>query len=146
MSEAATDDEVLAAYPNTRIDQDNVEHYRGRLERRLLVNRCAECRLWHQPPRAVCPRCWSSDVRATEVSGRGTVALHTVLHLAAPSAGVAGGGGYPLAAVDLVEQDGLRFTAPIVDMPEPRIGDDVELTWITRDGSPVPAFRPAGAA
>jgi uncharacterized OB-fold protein len=66
-----------------------------------------------------------------------------VLHLTA-QAGLDDGAGYPLAAVDLEEQPGLRVTAPLVDVDHPRIGDAVELTWIERGGAPVPAFRPAG--
>jgi uncharacterized OB-fold protein len=53
-----------------------------------------------------------------------------------------------LAVVDLAEQDGLRASGLIVEC-EPgdvSIGMTVELTWVTRDGHPVPAFRPRGGS
>jgi uncharacterized protein len=144
--EVPSDVDVLEAYPSARIDQDNVGHYRGRLERRLLVNRCRDCGWWHEPPRPVCPRCWSDRVEAAEVRGRGVVHLVTVLHLGSPTPGVDYGAGYPVVAVELEEQPGLRYVAGIVECPHDdlRIGLPVELTWIDRGGEPTPAFRPAG--
>jgi uncharacterized OB-fold protein len=58
-------------------------------------------------------------------------------------------GGFPLAAIELAEQPGLRVEATVVDCPRDRlrVGLEVELTWIDRDGDPKtpwPAFRPAG--
>lgn len=138
-----SDIEVLEAFPTAPIDQDNVDHYRGRLQRRLLVNRCLDCGLWHQPPRPVCPRCWSDRVEATEVSGRGTIDLLTVVYLGTPTPGVDYVAGYPVAGVELVEQPGLRYVAGVVDCAKEdvSIGLPVELTWIERDGAPTPAFR-----
>jgi uncharacterized OB-fold protein len=139
-----SDVEVLEAFPTAPIDQDNVDHYRGRLQRRLLVNRCRDCGLWHQPPKPVCPRCWSSQVEATEVSGRGKVALVTVLHVGTPTVGVDYVAGYPVVAVELEEQAGLRYVAGIVGCTKDDlyIGMPVELTWIERAGEPTPAFQP----
>jgi uncharacterized OB-fold protein len=139
-----SDVEVLEAFPTAPIDQDNVDHYRGRLQHRLLVNRCRDCALWHQPPRAICPRCWSSRVEASEVSGRGRLDLITVLHVGTPTVGVDYGAGYPVVAVELEEQAGLRYVAGIVGCPKEAlyIGMPVELTWIERSGEATPAFRP----
>ena len=55
---------------------------------------------------------------------------------------------WPLAAIELIEQAGLRFVATIVDCPpeQLRIGLPVELTWITRADAPWPAFRPTPEA
>jgi uncharacterized protein len=142
-----SDVEVLEAFPTAPIDQDNVDHYRGRLQHRLLVNRCRDCGLWHQPPRAICPRCWSSRVEATEVSGRGRLDLMTVLHVGSPTPGVDYGAGYPVVAVELEEQTGLRYVAGIVGCANEDlyIGMPVELIWIERAGEPTPAFRPVPA-
>jgi uncharacterized OB-fold protein len=141
---APSDLEVLAAFATAAIDQDNVDHYRGRLQRRLLLNRCDDCGLWHQPPRSVCPKCWSPNVEATEVSGRGVIALVTVLHVGAPTEGVDYGAGYPVVAVELEEQPGLRYVAGIVGCTKDDvyIGLPVELTWIERAGETTPAFQP----
>jgi uncharacterized OB-fold protein len=74
------------------------------------------------------------------------VYLLTFLHQGPPTAGVDYEGGFPLAAIELAEQPGLRVAATVVDCPREqlRIGLPVELTWIERDGAPWPAFRRAG--
>jgi uncharacterized OB-fold protein len=140
-----TDTQVLDSFADDPIDHDNKEYYRGLLQHRLLINRCQDCRSWSQPPRGVCPRCWSDNVRATEVSGRGTIYLTVFLHHGPQVPGVDYSTPYPVVAVDLEEQEGLRYTATMVATPleEIRIGVPVELTWIDRDGRPVPAFTPA---
>jgi hypothetical protein len=143
-----SDEQVLSRFPEERIDQDDVPFYRGLLEGELRLNRCDDCGEWHTPPRAFCPACWSERVAARPVSGRGTVYLLVFLHLGTPLVGVDYAAGHPVATVELVEQVGLRFTATLVDCPrtEMRIGLPVELTFIEREGCPVPAFRPARRA
>lgn len=77
------------------------------------------------------------------MSGSGGIALLTVLRVGPPASGVDYGVGYPVAAVELIEQAGLRFTACIVGQPsDVRIGMTVQLTWLERDGVPIPAFLP----
>ena len=140
---APTDEEVLAAFPSLPIDRDNVDHYRGLLQRRLLVNRCADCGHWIYPHRPLCPECWSWDVAPTEVSGEGEVFMFTLIHQERdPDAAL--DGPVPTAAIELVEQAGLRYLAPIVHCPpdEIRLGMPVRLTWVERDGVDVPAFEP----
>jgi uncharacterized OB-fold protein len=140
-----SDEELMAALPDVRVDHDNAAHYLGLLERRLLINRCDDCGAWHHPPRSVCPRCWSRAVTATEVSGRGTIAILTFLHARPRRA--AGDGPYPVVAVELAEQPGLRIAGTIVGAAreEIRLDAPVELAWIERDGRPVAAFRPVTA-
>jgi uncharacterized OB-fold protein len=144
---SADDATVLAAYPDAVIDQDTIGHYRGWLEHRLLLNRCAACGHWHHPPAPLCPRCWSFDVVPTEVSGEGTIHLLILVHQGPPAPGVDyTAGPHPVATVELVEQDGLRFTSTVVGVPpgELGIGQPVTLDWIDRGGAPYPVFRPAG--
>lgn len=138
-----TDEELLSRLPDTLIDHDNKEFYRGWLERRLLLNRCNGCGTWHHPPRPVCPSCWSRDVAPTEVSGRGTVHLLIKLHQGPPAPGVDYSTPHPVATVELDE--GVRFTSTIVKCPlgEMRIGMPVQITWIDRYGVPYPVFEPA---
>jgi uncharacterized OB-fold protein len=142
-----SDAELLDRFPRYRVDHDNKAFYRGWLDRRLLINRCADCGTWHHPPRPLCPACWSTSLVPTEVSGRGTVHLLVRLHQGPPVPDVDyAAGPYPVAAVDLEEQPGLRFTSTVVECPpdELRIGLPVELTWRERDGVPFPVFRPRG--
>jgi uncharacterized OB-fold protein len=136
--------EVAERLPNAWIDQDNVEFFRGLLNRRLLVNRCADCSRWHQPPWPICPTCWSDDVQPTEVSGRGTIHSVSIVRAGAPLDGVDYAKGHPIAVVEIEEQEGVRVTATLVDGSgdDFAIGAPVELTWVERDGEPVPAFRP----
>jgi hypothetical protein len=140
-----TDADLVDTFVRVRIDHDNKAFYRGWLEKRLLLNRCRQCRRWHHPPKPICPYCWSSDVEATEVSGRGTVHLLILLHQGPAAPGVDYQlGPHPVATVELVEQTGLRYTSTIVGISPPDIfiGMPVELAWIERDGVPFPAFRP----
>ena len=139
----ATDEEVLAAFPRVFIDRDNIEHYRGMMDRRLLVNRCSNCGYWIYPHRPLCPECLSWDVVPTEVSGEGRVFMFTLVHQERnptdqPSSPL------PLAAVELVERPGLRYLSTIVNCPIDEITDDmpVRLVWTERDGHPAPAFEP----
>lgn len=142
--EQLSDEAVLARFPAVRLDHLNKRYYRGLLRRELLMNHCAACGRWHTPLRPVCPGCWSARVTPRPVSGCGTVYLLTFLHQGPPARGVDYAGGFPLAAIELAEQPGLRVQATVVDCARDRlrIGLPVELTWIDRDGAPWPAFRP----
>lgn len=141
------DDTVLSRYPQVRLDHVNKAYYKGLLCHELLANRCRDCGRWHTPLRPICPNCWSPRVVPTPVSGHGTVHLLTLLHQGPPATGVAYSPPWPLAAVELVEQPGLRVTATLVDCPREdlRVGLEVRLAWIERDGAPWPAFRPAAS-
>jgi uncharacterized OB-fold protein len=135
---------VLERFPAVRLDHRNKEYYRGLLRHELLVSLCGGCGNWSTPLRPICPACWSPNVRPTPVGGHGTVHLLMFLHQGPPAPGVDYSGGFPLAAIELAEQRGLRVEATVVDCPREalRIGLAVELTWIDRDGGPWPAFRP----
>ena len=145
MSEFGDDAGLVECFPYAQIDHDNKHMYRGWIDKRLLVNRCEDCAVFHHPPKPVCPRCWSSALRPTEVSGRGIVHLTILLHQGPPAPGVDyAKGPHPVVTVELDEQAGLRFTSTVVDCPleEVRIGLPVELDWVDRFGSPFPVFRP----
>jgi uncharacterized OB-fold protein len=142
-----SDAEVFATLPNVRIDRDNIEHYREMLAGKLLINRCQACGYWIYPHRPLCPECHSWVVKATEVSGRGTLFMYTLIHqsrdpkllLEEPM---------PVAAVELAEQKGLRYLSSIVGCPPHKLRNDMplELVWIDQGGIRVPAFAPAGEA
>ena len=138
-----SDAELLAALPDTLIDHDNKEFYRGWLEHRLVINRCADCGYWHHPPRPICPECWSRRVEPTEVTGRGTVHLLVRLHQGPPAPDVDYSQPHPVATVQLQEQDGLRFTSTVINCPpeDVKVGMPVRLAWIERWGAPYPVFE-----
>jgi len=136
-----TDVELFERFGGADVDHDNKEHYRGLLQRRLLLNRCGDCGWWHHPPLPRCPRCRSNQVVATEVGGRGTVYLLTFMHQGPPAPDVDYATPYPVASVELDEQPGLRYTAGVVGGPvPPAIGDRVHLVWATRGDRPLPMF------
>ena len=72
--------------------------------RELRINRCGQCGTWHHPPRPLCPACWSTDVKATPVSGDGTLFMTVFLHQGPPVEGVDYSTPYPVVTVELDEQ------------------------------------------
>ena len=136
MSENLSNDELVQRFPGEPITHDNAAHYRGRLRKQLLVNRCDDCATWHAPPKPVCPQCWSVNITATPVTGSGEIFMNVFLHQ-----------GPPAPTVELTEQVGLRFTATVADADNDdiRIGRAVRLDWRERNGSPMPVFVLAGA-
>lgn len=143
-AQGAGDDAVLAAYPEVRLDHLNRFFYGGLLRQELVLGRCTSCHTWQTPLRPLCPRCWSTDIAPAAVSGRGVIFLLTLLHQGPAAAGVDYSSPWPLAAIELQEQAGLRLAATIVDCPpeQLRVGLPVQVTWIERDGSSWYAFRP----
>jgi uncharacterized OB-fold protein len=142
-----SNDELVQRFPGEPITHDNAAHYRGRLDRQLLVNRCEDCGVWHAPPKPVCPQCWSWNVTATPVSGNGVIFMNVFLHQGPPAPGVDYSTPYPVVTVELEEQVGLRFTATLADArnDDIRIGQAVRLDWRERSGSPMPVFVLADA-
>jgi uncharacterized OB-fold protein len=138
-----TDLELLERWKGVRIDHTSKHFYRGLLHREVRLNRCADCGHWHHRPKPICPNCWSKDLVATPISGRGTIYLLIHLHQGPPAQGVDYSSPRSVAAVELPEQEGLRFTSGVVgsDPDDLHIGDEVELEWTERDGRPYPVWR-----
>ena len=144
MTNTISDDDLVIRFAGHPLDHDNAAHYRGRLEHRLLINRCTACGTWHHPPRPVCPSCWSTEVVPTEVAGSGTIYLMLLLYQGPPADGVDyGTRPYPVVTVELDEQPGLRFTSTVIGAPNDAIaiGQRVALDWIDRASAPLPVFR-----
>jgi len=47
--------------------------------------RCKSCRAILAPPRAICPRCGSTDMQWIELKGTGKLLTYSVVHVAAPA-------------------------------------------------------------
>lgn len=142
LNNVPSDDELISSFPGEPITRDNAAHYRGRLRRELLINRCEQCWCWHAPAMPICPHCWSDAVTAKPVAGTGTIFLVTFLHQGPAAPGVDYSTPYPVVTVELDEQSGLRFTSTVVDAEpaEITIGSGVELAWRTKDLAPMPVF------
>ena len=90
------DEELITRFAGYGVDRDTAAHFRGRLQRQLLINRCGSCGRWHHPPRPVCPDCWSTDISAQPVTGTGTIHLAIFLHQGPPAPGVDYSTPYPV--------------------------------------------------
>jgi uncharacterized OB-fold protein len=148
MSADVSDEELIARYRDQTVDRDTAHRYRGWLDHRVLINRCADCGRYTEPPTPVCPSCWSWQVQPTEVAGTGRIHMAIFLHQGPPAEGVDYSTPHPVVVVELDEQPGLRYTATVLGASndEITIGRRVELTWFERAGSPRPAFRLVGPA
>ena len=138
-----TDDELLARYPDVRLDHTNKHFYRGLLHHEVRLNRCSDCGWWHHRPKPICPNCWSKRLRATPIGGTGTIHLLIFLHQGPPADGVDYRTPHPVATVQLDEQEGVRFTSTVIgaDNQEIVIGERVRLDWTERNGRPYPVWR-----
>jgi uncharacterized OB-fold protein len=139
-----SDQQVFERYPDVHIDRDNIEHYRGLMGGKLLINRCHDCGWWIYPHRPLCPECLSWKVSATEASGRGRLYMYTLLQQSRdPNRPLT----QPLqvAAIELDEQPRLRYLSQVVECPIEALRHDMalELTWIEIGERRWPAFRPA---
>jgi uncharacterized OB-fold protein len=140
---AISDERLWELFRGYGVNHDTAPHFRGRLERRLLINRCDDCGAWRHPPRPICPSCLSDRVTATEVGGGGTIFMLVFLHQGPPAEGVDYSTPYPVVTVELDEDPGLRFTSTVVGSSNSdiKIGRRVQLDWIERAGVPLPVFR-----
>ena len=110
-----SDLELSELFHGYTLDHDTAAHYRGRLRRQLLINRCVDCRTngTMRPSRSarrVCLSGWSP----TPVSGRGTIFMAVFLHQGPPVDGIDYSTPYPVITVELDEQTGLRFSSTVV--------------------------------
>jgi uncharacterized OB-fold protein len=138
-------EDLVARFPDTRIDHDTKYFYNGWLNRQLVFNRCADCGEWHAPPKPVCPKCWSFNIVPTAIGGKGTIHLLSRLYMGPPAPDVDyKAGPHPVATVELDEQPGLRYTSTVINCPTDKIqiGMRIQLAWIERYGAPYPVFEP----
>ena len=61
------------AMPNPAASPETKPFWDAALEHRLVLQRCASCRRFRHPPRALCPWCRSFESGWEDVAGRGTL-------------------------------------------------------------------------
>jgi hypothetical protein len=124
-----------AAARDLGVDYDSLEYWTGCLQKQLRIARCRDCGYWIHFPRRICPKCWSAEVGVEEVVGGGRLYTFAVDARATPPV---------MGVVELDEQQGLRVPAVILAGDVHRLTLDcrVELTWISYNDMPVPAFTP----
>ena len=108
----------------------------------LRITRCESCRRWVFPLSAQCPDC-GGPTAYEATSGRGTVFTHTTnAHPFNPAVPLP----YNISVVELVEQEGLRFTTNVVDCPpeDVYVGMPVRVQFDPQGEVFVPVFVPEG--
>lgn len=111
----------------------------------LRLPHCGNCDEFVFYPRAACPKCWSTDLTWTTLSGRGRLHSYLISHLAAP--GFEDDVPYAIAIVELAE--GARLMSSIVGVPA--TPDDLvldmplQVEFLPRGDQVLPVFRPIEA-
>ena len=54
-------------------------------EKRLMAAKCNECNTLLLPPRPMCPKCLSTDLKWVELGKKGKLLTYTVIHVPPPS-------------------------------------------------------------
>ncbi|MSR15414.1 MAG: DNA-binding protein [Gammaproteobacteria bacterium] len=102
---------------------------------RLLLKHCRDCGKTHYYPRPLCVFCMSANTDWLEAAGVGTIYSWSVERRATPP--------YAIAFVTLPEGPTLLTAIVDCDLDALAIGQHVTLGFETREGQPVPVFRPA---
>ncbi len=127
--------------PLTKIYWDSVKAHAMQLQK------CADCGQFIFYPRAVCPGCFSRNLRWTPVSGRGKIYGFTINMGRHPSTAAFGADvPYVIALVEL--EEGPRMMTNIVGVePSPehvKVGMDVVVQYDdVTDSITLPKFKPA---
>ena len=126
-------------------DDDTRLYWEAARAGRLELPRCDCCGEFCFPPRPRCPRCLSTALTWTALSGRGSVYSFCVVYQAPVEVTDVP---YVVAQIELAEQAGLRLVANVVGCPP---GDvivgmpvEVEFERIDEDHT-LPQFHPATA-
>jgi uncharacterized protein len=115
-------------------DPTTAPFWEGCARGELLVQACASCDLRRMPPRPMCPRCRSLDIRWEPTSGRGRIWSFIVPHppLLPAFAAVAP---YNAIIVELEEDSLIRFAGNLVTSADGEI-NEIDPATITI-GEPV---------
>ena len=131
---------VTAARIVPPLDDGNREFWTGGATGELRLPYCTSCSRWIFPPVLQCPGC-SARAAYAPVSGKGRVFTYTVNHHRFnPEVPVP----YVIAIVELVEQEGLRFTTNIINCSVESVDIDLPVRVIFEQQGDVfiPLFEP----
>jgi uncharacterized OB-fold protein len=124
---------------------DTVPFWQAAKEGRLVIQRCRSCSRHYFYPRSGCPRCGSTDVEWSEVSGHGQLVSYVINYRPLPPADPR-----TPQVIALVELDeGVRLLTNIVDTPaEPDalpLDAEVRVGFEPRGDWQLPVFHLVGA-
>ena len=129
--------------PLPRLDEENRWFWEACARHELYLQRCTACGTVRYYPRALCPKCLSSQTTYLRSSGRGTVYSFTVTHQN-QAAGFRDELPYVMAYVQLDE--GPRVLSNVIKVPveQMNIGLRVEVVFEDIDeGMAIPKFQRA---
>lgn len=131
-------------WPRPVMTKDTEFFWQAAQERRLVIQRCAECKQLRHPPTPCCPHCNSFDWDTVESSGRGTLFTYTVVHkpMVAPFTAP-----YVVGIAEL--EEGTRLVALVEDAvrEDVRIGMPVKVDFKDcGEDLVLPVLRPREAA
>ncbi|MDN5893759.1 MAG: OB-fold domain-containing protein [Nocardioides sp.] len=131
-----------ALRPRPALNRDNAFWFEAAREKRLVVQRCADCSTLRHPPGPGCPECGSFDWDTVEASGAGTLYSYVVAHHPKHPAFDAP---YLIALVELAEGTRLITNLTGVTAEDLEIGMPLALEWLEADdGLTLPVFAPTG--
>jgi uncharacterized OB-fold protein len=121
------------------ISRDTAFFWEGAAQRRLLIQRCAECGALRHPPAPSCSQCHSFEWDTVEAGGRGFLYSFTVQYHPPPA-----GWTIPpiVGVIELVE--GIRLISNVVGVrfEDLRVGEELEVFFLDQEeGWTVPQFR-----
>ena len=140
MDETSFEEALASSRMMPQVTDLNRAFWEGGRQGELLIQRCASCRRWANPPVPACESC-GGELVAEPVSGRGSVFSFTINHQpynpAVPTP-------YVVALVELEEQADLRVFTNLVGVApeEVTIGMPVEVRFEDHGEIFVPVFSP----
>jgi uncharacterized OB-fold protein/acyl dehydratase len=130
-----------ALRPRPAVNRDNAFWFAAAKDHRLLIQRCADCKVLRHPPGPCCPHCGSLDWDTVQASGRGHIYSFTVNHHPRHPAFQ-----YPLVVAVVELAEGTRLIANLTGIAPEDVTVDlpVVLDWLDADPDlSLPVFRPA---
>lgn len=118
-------------------------------EHRLMASRCTDCDEVYLPPRPLCPRCHGDRLEWVEMSGKGTLATFTAVHVGLTAMIEAGYDRTHPYVTGIVQLDeGPMISAQIlgVDGTSPeeiRLGSPMRVAFVDRGPETYLAFEPS---
>ena len=92
-------------------DQDSTKFWEGCKRRKLLIQRCQDCKSYQFYPRLLCRKCMSENVEWVESSGKGEVYTFTIIHFH-PNPNFKKDVPYVVAIVQL--EEGIRIMSNVI--------------------------------
>jgi uncharacterized OB-fold protein len=122
--------------------KETARYWEGCRNHELLIQQCAECRLYQFYPRIICTGCMSAQVEWVQASGRGKVISFTIMHRAISHA-YAIEAPYVIALIKLDEGPTMMSNIVQLDPENVVVGMTVEVVFEDwSENISIPKFRP----